>query len=279
MKSKLPYSFIVILILLTSCNIHKNLLKDDELNCLTFIKGKFTAPKSYIGVAPIVLLKKNNEKDFYRGSVIDKNDQGIYLIEHSYSFADNPDTIFIEYKKIRAIVDESKLCVYGELTDKESEKTSLRFYLEKENDPDYQPIFLELNSNQQFNYCIRPGNYKLTKIVKEVSTDYYYESFPIFECDINIIENKVNYIGDIELIRNFEPIDKMISIPYFKQVKSQNASAAFGLLGGVIAGLSNDAWKDDIRGYYDFFVHYPNDLSKNKDDPLNICPIKINIIK
>jgi hypothetical protein len=279
MKAKVFLLFLILLFFLSSCNNYKNLLKENELNCSTFIEGKFIAPKTYDGIAPIVLLNKGNEKDFYRGEVINKNDQGIYLLKKSYSFVDDPDTMFIEYKQIRAIVDETKLCIYGDLNDKESVKTSIKFYLEREDDPDYQPIFLALNSNQHFNYCIKPGKYKLLKIIKEVSTDYYYESFPIFECEIEILENKVNYIGDIELLKNLESTDDKISIPFYKQVKSQNASAAFGLLGGIISELSNNSWQDEIRGFYDIIVHEPKSISKTNIEQMNICPLKINIIK
>ena len=66
-------------------------------------------------------------------------------------------------------------------------------------------------------------------------------------------------------------------IPYFKQVKSENAGAAFGLIGGLIANMSNSAWKDEIKGYFYFDVSKSEGYHSESKNILNAIPLKIEV--
>ena len=156
---------------------------------------------------------------------------------------DTPDTTFIEYSKIRAIIDSTYLCVYG------------------------------LVSDQKFSFCVKPGKYRLVKIVRELSDgDYWYESFPVFNSIINANANQANYIGNITLLTKEKMLDGVAGIPYFKQVNETNAGAAFGFIGGVVASLTNSSWRDKIRGYYYLTISSDNNYKSDSQKYIKQLP-------
>jgi hypothetical protein len=150
--------------------------------------------------------------------------------------------------------------------------------------PDYSPIYMELVSNERFTYCVQPGEYRLTKVVQDIygNDDFIYESFPVFDFTINALANRANYIGDIYLLTEENKTEQTIAIPYFKQMNSASAGAAFGLIGGAIGGavagalvgIQNAAWKDEIRGYYFFNITYSGSYKSLSKSELNNCQAK-----
>ena len=147
MKNTLGLILIIFTFFQWGCNSNKFLLLKDSPECNTTIEGKFTTPKVYKYYGPAVLFNKGYKYNYEMGSVVRQNDNGIFLRKKSYSFLDSPDTLFIEFPKIRAIIDSNNFCVYGDIEDDECSEMSLKFYLEKTDEASYQPIYLELVSN------------------------------------------------------------------------------------------------------------------------------------
>jgi hypothetical protein len=273
------FPLIILAMIQWGCGSNKFLTLQDSPDCTTTIEGNFITPKVYKYPAPVVLFNKGNKYSYTMGSVISQNKDGVFMVGKSYSIMDSPDTLFIEYSKIRAIIDSNYFCVYGDIEKKECTDMSLKFYLEKLDEPEYKPIYLELVSNQKFSFCVKPGKYRVIKIVRELSDgDYWYESFPVFNSIIQAEVNQANYIGNITLFSKEKMLNDAAIIPYFKQVNENSAGAAFGLIGGVIASLSNSSWKDKIRGFYYLTISIDDNYKSDSKNRLNNCPLKFDMI-
>lgn len=278
MRNIILLSFFGLTFLQFGCSTNKLLLFEDNPKCQTTIEGNFRTPQTYKYFAPAILFKKDFKLKYDLGKVIRENEGGVYFEKKTYSFLDHPDTVFYNYSDIRAIVDSNYFCLYGHLEDNECKETSIKIYLEKEGSPEYQPIYLELVTNEKFSYCVDPGSYKVKRIVKHISEDYYYECFPVFDINIEALFGRANYIGDIVFSSENNQHTDFVKIPYYKQVKAENAGAAFGVIGSIIANSSNSSWRDKISGYYYFSISNSADYKSDSQSKINSCPLNIKII-
>jgi hypothetical protein len=273
------FPLLILVIIQSGCGSNQILTKINSTDCTTTIEGNFITPKVYKNYAPVVLLTKDNKLPYISGAVIGKNKNGVFIIRKNYSFMDSPDTLFIEYPKIRAIVDSNYFCVYGDIDKKECTDMSLKFYLENLNEPEDEPIYLKLVSNNKFSFCVKPGKYRVVKIVRELSIwgDEYYESFPVFNSIIHADVNRANYIGDITMTAEKHMNNDAVILPYFKYVKGEDSFTLFSKIAKLVAPSSQSSWKDKIRGYYYLTISTNDNFKADSKNILNNCPLKIDV--
>lgn len=120
--------------------------------------------------------------------------------------------------------------------------------LKYDEDSTYKPIYLELEPNKHFSYCVRPGTYTIDKIEFSIKENLD-ESIRIPTIKFRAEVDKSNYLGNIHLVNNISDSSGCIKIPY-KIVHNPNEigiALMFGLVGTAIyQGLK----KSDIDGYY-----------------------------
>ncbi len=236
------------------CASSTALLPHSTSSCLTTINGSFTSPKVYNKYSSAIIFNDTCVFRIKLGDVVSQNEDGVFFREKKYSFLHSPDTLYYPKSSIRAIVDSNYFCTYGKLNEDECGSYSLKIYIEKNESSNEKPLYFEIFSNRTFNYCIEPGKYRISKIVREISEDYFYESFPGYDLSSEIMKNKQNIIGDLTLLVKENINENTIKIPFYKQVKSNNVGAAFGFIGALIADISNESSKNEVAGYFYFEI-------------------------
>ena len=224
-----------------------------------------------------MLFKKGNTRAIRYGDVIDSDEKGIILAQKKSGLFGDRDTLFFEWDKIRAIVDSSKYCVWGELEAKEMAINFIHFYLRNTDDLEYQPIYLELIPGKDFYYSAKPGNYEVIKILQksdEFGNDIFYESVETKIADFKVQENYVNYIGDIEFLEKGNLTDYTAVIPYREQSTGATASFAAGLIGGLLVGIANSL--EDYDGKFYVTVDYNDEIIESSIRHVVISKLNFN---
>jgi hypothetical protein len=222
------------------------------------LEGYFQAPQVYNKYASAIIF---NDTCIYRiklGNVISQNNDEVFFLEKKYSFLHTPDTLYYPKSSIRAIVDSNYFCTYGKLSEDECAPITLKLFIEKIDSISDRPVYFELTANNQFRYCIDPGKWRITKIVREITEDVFIESFPNYNLIFEVRPKRTNYIGDIDLVTKEGADEKTIIIPFYRQTKKENFGALFGLIGAVIVEMSNNSSQNDIHGYYYFNINDAN---------------------
>lgn len=281
MKTSLSIVIILTTFLIFGCaDLNKISYLHNSTNCNTSIEGYFSTPQVYKNsdITPAVLFTSDYKLKFKSGSVIKQNEEGIYFVEKKYSSLHTQDTLFFNKSIIRAIVDANDFCTYGNLKEKECSETTFRFYLQRV-DEKANLICLELTSNSKFSYCIEPGKYQITTIVKEISDNFYEMSFPVFDWTFDVKANCANYIGDISIINDKDVNEKNVPIPFYKQDKSQNEGGVFGIVSELLAEHSNDEMREEIANYFNFRIEHSENYKSDAKIPVNICNVDLHLIR
>jgi hypothetical protein len=271
MVSSLSKYALCLSLVLFGCN-SKSLIKYDTSNCNTTIEGNFHTPPIYKYYSPAILFKKDSKKNYKMGSVISSDSNGVYFVEKKLGPFHNPDTLYFEYSQLRAIVDDNKFCIWGNLDEKEidnvdSKQIKLELYkIDSTNNNKY--TYVELTSNSSFSYCLLPGNYFITRIIEGDEKDTYKETIPLTLFKFHAVENEANYIGDLHFVGSYDINDSTFSIPNRKQtgnfilVTGDPFTTAFGLLISGAAALKNSN-EGKGNNYYNINIRR-NDLYKSQ---------------
>ncbi len=227
---------IITILFLSSCSTNKFIALSDNSDCVTTLEGRFLTKDEYNYYAPILLF----EKKYKMGKVIKFDDAGVFFVEKKSGILHSPDTLSFKYNEIRAVVDSNKQCIWGELKSREKQKVELRLYATRKDDPEYSPIYIDMVSETDFSYCVKPGVYVISGIYREEkpsSLDKAYVSIrqPLFEFVVE--KGKTNYLGDITLVADNKKTQNTLSVAF----KEQGSASPLigGLFGGLAYGVTN----------------------------------------
>lgn len=230
---------LILLFILSSCSSNKFVELNDSSDCNTTIEGNFVSPQVYKYYSPAILFSKSSKYNVKYGKVIKEDSSGVFFLEKQSGLFGGTDTLHIKYLDIRAIVDSNKNCVWGSLKDNEKAGIHIKLFLKKIDEPKYSPIFIDLTPGKNFQYCVHPGIYEITKITKEnpdESKDIYYMSVSDSIGEFEVKPGVVNYLGDIKFLNNDSEEEPALIVPYKEQSTGSSAAAVGGLLGGAIGG-------------------------------------------
>jgi hypothetical protein len=239
---------LLLISVLIGCNSN-SIVKYQSNNCNTIVEGSYTYNKIWNTYAPAIVFKKGVSVKF--GTVIKQDDKNIVFVETKRRASDNPDTLIYPVNTIRTIIDSAGNCVYGDIPGMFCTKViSLRVYLDRENGSLKENLYWDMEPNENFAYCMKPGKYTINRI--EFYSAYGEdESISIPFSAINVDSNKTNYIGNIILCSASSTKQNIYKVP-FKTVsdkKQVGATATFGLLGGLLYGLSKSTSADSSKYY------------------------------
>ena len=241
---------LISILFIEACSTNKFISVDDDSKCSTTIEGYYSSSKIWNTYYPAFILKGGN---FKLASELYRDSTGICFLEKSTRVFQTPDTLFYPYNEIQVVIDSTKKCTFGEIPNRFFYKgIDIRLTLSYAADPKYKPIYIELEPNESFAYCVRPGNYIIDKIEFRIK-DNLDESYQIPKISFNVEENKKNFLGSIKLVDSEKDSANCLKIPYKSVVNSgESASVAlmFGLVGSIIYQGIKAAGKSDFDGYY-----------------------------
>lgn len=270
-----------LLLFLSSCSNNMLTKYSESPNCLTTIEGKFIAPREYNYYAPILLFNDNSNLSYKMGKVVNKDENGVFLLERKSGVFHNPETKYYKYDVIRAIVDSSKKLVYGELDQSEYDNVEWKLILKNLDDKDYGPIFIDLVSNVKFSYCAKPGRYQIFSIIEQIKTPFEQSinisiQRPLYEFTVEA--GKVNYIGEITFESDSCRTENTNSIAFKKQYSASagGSNALAGLISGLAVTLINEL--ADSSGAFNFNIeHKENFKSELQQEVVKTKLHKIDI--
>lgn len=286
MKRIIHFFVFLVIIFFTACSSNKFITISDGTDCQTTIEGNFFAIPLYKYTAPAILFPKSNKILIRYGKVISNDENGVYFEKKKSGILDNLDTTYYKYDEIRAIVDSNRHCVWGQLDEDEKAGEYIKIELSYLEDPNYSPTYIELTPNKNFAYCVRPGNYEITNMYLDYPAernDIYYKSVYENIARFEVKSGYTNYIGDIELLKEYGPEEGNFIVPYKKQYKGTSSAAVGGLLGGAIGGAISGAITSaanaeaDSSGIFKFNIIHSTEyksISNNKIEKSMILPIK-----
>jgi hypothetical protein len=254
--------FLILIIILVSfallqgCSSNKLAILEDNKDCTTAVEGHYSSPSLWNSYYPAILFKDGNLK---LGNEILRDSSRVDFLTKATGVFQSNDTLFIPFSKIKAIIDSSRNCTYGEIPKNYSDRgVEIKIFLSYSEDSTYQPIYFDLNPNEEFGYCLKPGHYRFNKIqfLQKQNID---ESLELPDLGFNADTNSTTYLGDIDFINSTNEANKCLIIPY-KNIHNEN-DAAIGFMFGLIGTAINEALKSkdkDADGYY---------LLKITDDP------------
>jgi hypothetical protein len=275
-------SAIILIFILSSCSSNKFTESTDSPGCSTTIVGNFISPQMFKYNGPAVLFPNSSKNYIKYGKVLKKDSSGVTFLEKESGLFGGTDTLYYKYDEIRAIIDSNKYCVWGNLEEKEKIGVHIKIYLNKIDEPGYEPIFIDLTPGKNFQYCVRPGKYVITKITKEnpdEDKDIYYMSVSDSIGEFDVKPGVVNYLGDIELFKNDSEEDPALVVPYKEQSTGRSGAAIGGLLGGAIGGAiagaitANANSKAETAGAFRFGITYQPGYKSISNNPVEKCPI------
>lgn len=238
-----------VLLFLTGCSSNKLIRLEDDQNCATIIEGYYSNPKIWNNYYPAFVLKNGK---FRLAKEIKRDSIGIFFLEKKTRIFQTPDTLFFPFSEIQTVIDSTRLCTYGEIIDRHAFKDiKLTLHLAYDNDTTYKPIFLELEPNEKFSYCVKPGNYTIKGIVVN-NNGRLDGSLGIPKIKFNVESNKTNYIGSISLANNLSDSNNCIVVPYkcfYDSKKSAAVGFMFGLIGTIVYE-STKSYNDEADGIY-----------------------------
>ena len=270
----MKYSFIfILLIIFTACNTNNLYRFDEDPNCTTTIEGYFSAPNIWDSYYPAIVKKGQ----IVYGNVISKSDKDIIFVERKSGIFHSPDTLKFPIQDIETIIDSEKNCIYGAIPNKFAVKgLKVKMYLIKRYAPELESIFLELEPNKSFSYCVAPGTYGIDRI-EVIYKKGIDESLSVPFRPFIIKPNTTNYIGNVSLLVDTSACtDNVYKIPFKNLVNNSDAAVA-GFLGGVIGGVIYAAVKSansDVSKYYYFKIE--NDSSFI---PISKSKFRLKILK
>lgn len=240
---------LLIVLTLTGCNTNK-LITNNKDDCNTVVEGFYAFPQIWNSVAPAIVFKNNNYVKY--GTVIKRNPDNIVFVEKKTGIFHTPDTLIYPLGDIRAIIDSTKECTFGNLPERYAEiGLVLRLYISKKGSAEKEYKYLELRPNQKFSYCLEPGIYSIKKI-EYLNAEGIDESDSIPFGEINIEQYKTNYLGNISMITTFDVNNNVFKIP-FKQVYSNSEASAAAAFFGILGALAYDLTRgenNETMGYY-----------------------------
>lgn len=254
----LSYLFITSL-LIYGCAPNKLIKKSVQPDCETAITGYYSMPTIWNSYFPAMVLKNGYLK---RAISYQLKDDGVDFVEKKSGIFSQVDTVFYPYSEITTFIDSNTNCVYGEIPKvfrlKDLKIQMNLFYLE---DSTYSPAYMELEPNKTFSYCLRPGTYKIDKILFEHS-EGRDKSVSVPSLIFHIKSNSLNNLGHFIITRVSAPEQtnnpNIYYVP-FRIVSRKAASAFIGGIGGIVGGIaavaSNaaDIYADD---YYKIEIKY-----------------------
>lgn len=260
MKITIGYYILIFLpLLIVSCKYKYVKTYDEESNYPAYIEGSYHAPKvlvDYFPVFPAIYLNEEDGQSLKLGSVIDKNEDGVFFLTSKTQLFIPTETIFYPFEKINNIVDSSGKCTYGEIPSKYFSPIKMEIVLEYLDDGWPSEVILELEPGKTFSYCIYPGAYLLANINLLLSNDAKLKLSVLPE-DTIIIQNKMaNYIGDIVLEPSVEQDSSSIRITTEPKYEVDNmviAGFLFGLVGLAVYAIIADA-SDENYEYLNFKI-------------------------
>jgi hypothetical protein len=211
-----------------SCFFNPKATLDKSTNCSTTIEGLFSTPQIYKFPSPAILFNSNYKLRYKLADYIELKSEGVLLIEKKVGLLESPDTIFYNYKDIRAIVDANKLCVYGKLEENESKSITMKLKLLNIEQPEKEPLYIELESNKPFSYCIDSGNYKVENFIEYITWDEEYINNESFDFSFNVIYKHSNYLGDIKLLQYDQISDSSVGLSFYKHYQELDELAGWG---------------------------------------------------
>ena len=249
---------LISLIFIEACSYNKFALYEDDSKCDTVIEGYYASSKIWNTFYPAFISKKGI---FKRAAELSRDSNGVYFKEISTRIFQTPDTLFYAYDDLQVIIDSTKKCTFGDIPNRFFYKgIDITLYLSYPDDPKYKPLYIELEPNEKFSYCVRPGKYIIDKIEFKIK-DNIDQSYKIPKISFNVDANKRNYLGSIRLVDNEKDSADCLKIPYTNLVNSGESAGVgvmFGLIGTVIyQGIR--AMNTDIDGYY--YMKVENDSS------------------
>jgi hypothetical protein len=275
---------LIFVFILSSCSSNKFVELNDSSDCNTTIEGNFISPQVYKYYSPAVLFSKSSKYNVKYGKVIKEDSGGVFFLEKQSGLFGGTDTLYIKYPEIRAIVDSNKNCVWGSLKDNEKAGVHIKIFLQKVDEPKYEPIFIDLTPGKNFKYCVHPGKYEITKVTKEnpdESKEIYDMSVSDSIGEFEVKPGVVNYIGDLKLLKNDSEEKPALIVPYKEQSTGSSAGAVGGLLGGAIGGaiagaITASANADDaVAGSFRFGITFNPDYKSITNNVVEKCRITL----
>lgn len=282
MKNSIFLFFIIFSFSFYSCSSNKLIQLSKKADCSTTIEGRFLSNSIYKYRSPAVLYPRESKIWIRYGKVIKEEKNGILFEETNSGLFTKPDTLFINYDEIRAIVDSNKYCVWGKLKEKEEVGLHFTFLLKHLKDPQYEPIYLSLFPNKNFAYCAKPGKYEITSVTMiypDESDEYYYTSVYERVAQFEVEEGKANYLGDIKLLYNQDIDSVSLLVPYKEQTTGASAGSVGGFLGGAIGGAISGAVvavinaSADSSGVFAFRITHDIAYTSESDSRVKACKI------
>ena len=233
------FVYVIIAFVLYGCGNQLTELTKDP-NCSTTIEGNFISEPVYKYYSPAIVFPDKTNKADVLGKVVGQDSAGFYLQTKGSGLLSTRDTLYFKFKDIRAVVDSTRHCVWGTLTDKEKAYTNFKVSLKNLDNESYSPLFFTWNSSSNFSYCAEPGHYEITEIIEvnpEYSQDITYESIPKRIAKFEVLAGKANYIGNITL----KSLDQADTNSFFVPFKKQDSGGNSAVLGQMLFGVAGVA--------------------------------------
>lgn len=186
-------------------------------NCSTSIEGQFTRVPVYKYYGPMILFQDSVRPISSYARVLSFDSLGVTSATKAVGLFGKSDTIFYEYSKIRAIIDDNRYCIWGQLRTNEVEKkpsTIPELCLYKIGADNKKPVRIGLLPNSSFSYCIDPGDYIIAKIIEGDIEEEHFETVPDVLFRVHIKRNCANYIGHLSFVSKENVSKETIQIPF-----------------------------------------------------------------
>ncbi len=222
--------------------------------CPTVVEGFFHSRVKYVGRSPAISVIRSTTPAVLHGEIKRMDKAGICFLPERESIFYNSDTIFYSYDKIQWIADKEGNVLYGTLPEKNSGSFDMEFEIIDQLHPDAKHTALKFQANKRFSFCVKPGEYTISKISLEwAGLNEEATSFPPMKMDVK--PNSVNYVGDFYLdlhtdtLQNVLKIGTSITSPRPVYIGMQGGVVG-GAIAGAIAGLAQALIPPDSSAHY-----------------------------
>ncbi len=243
--------FIFLLFLLPlcmSCAGGKAIRFEKNPNCRTVIEGFFHDDFEWKGKVPAIITENFNGTATVYGKILEMNEDGILFDAEKENFVSNPGPKKYKFKDLLCVVDANRKIIYGKIPEKYKMVWELDMALINENDPAGKTVRINLKQGEKFAYCMDPGSYAVRKITFKNKKGFTDVSTTIPNLRFKVVQNHVNYIGDLHFDLFPETAPNTCALPYRVVSRPTDGFSfyMFGIAGGLAQAIARSLSDEEV---------------------------------
>lgn len=212
----------------------------DNPHCKTIVSGKAYSQVNWSGQYPAIILKEDGDSKTYYGSIVEIKQDGVIFARKLSGRYNRPEKFF-PFSDVLCLIDKNKELVYGKIPKEKEESWRVDFTIIPLKDPKAESLTMNFEPNEDFSFCLEPGDYKVREMKFTWKNDYTDFANELPDLTFSVKPDTENYIGEIHIDSTISG-NESIKIPCIS--KDRPSDMSVGIMFGVVGTIVNEVIKE-----------------------------------